>query len=115
MCWNLHIRLEQSINETDSLMYEIKTEGFSENFSKDKEIFDFSIILLSQNIMVIKTYQLLVKAKTDDIVIKEFSGLKPKMHSFLGDDNSEHKKAKDVNKNVVEKISHSKHKKCLVE
>ena len=28
--------------DTDSLMYEIPTEDVYENFSKDKEIFDFS-------------------------------------------------------------------------
>ena len=28
--------------DTDSLMYEIKTEGDYKNFSKDKEMFDFS-------------------------------------------------------------------------
>ena len=39
------------------------------------------------------------------VAIEEFRGLKPKMYSFLLDDNSEHKKAKEVNKNVVEKVS----------
>ena len=53
------------------------------------------------------------------VAIEEFRGLKPKMYSFLLDDNSEHKKAKEVNKNVVEKVSHSEYKdvfwnnKCL--
>ena len=30
------------LNDTDSLMHEIKTEVVYENFSKDKEIFEFS-------------------------------------------------------------------------
>ena len=30
------------LTDTDSLMHEIKTEDFYENFSKDKEMFDFS-------------------------------------------------------------------------
>ena len=53
------------------------------------------------------------------VAIEEFRGLKPKMYSFLLDDSSEHKKAKEVNKNVVEKVSHSEYKdvfwnnKCL--
>ena len=35
------------------------------------------------------------------------------MYSFLVDDSSEHKKAKSVNKNVVEKITHSEYKGVL--
>ena len=34
-------------------------------------------------------------------MIEEFTGLKPKMHSFSVDDNSEHKKAKGIIRNVV--------------
>ena len=40
-------------------------------------------------------------------------GLKPKMYSYLVNDNSEHKKAKDVNKNVVATISHNEYKDFL--
>ena len=60
-----------------------------------------------------------MKDETGGVAIEEFLGLKPKMYSFLLDDNSEHKKAKEVNKNVVEKILHSEYKdvfwnnKCL--
>ena len=32
------------------------------------------------------------------------------MYSFLVDDNSKHKKGKDVNKNVISAISHSEYK-----
>ena len=39
---------------TDSLMYEIKTEDVYEGFSKGKEMFNFSVIQLSQNIMMIQ-------------------------------------------------------------
>ena len=39
--------------DTDSLMYEIKTEDFYENFSNNKEMFDFIIVQLSQNTMMI--------------------------------------------------------------
>ena len=37
------------------------------------------------------------------VTIKKSVGLKPKMDSFLVDDSSEHKKAKDANKNVVKR------------
>ena len=36
------------------------------------------------------------------IAIEEFIGLKPKMHSFLVGDNSEHKKAKEVNETLLQ-------------
>ena len=60
-----------------------------------------------------------MKDEKGGVAIEEFRGLKLKMYSFLLDDNSEHKKAKEMNKNVVEKIPHSEHKdvfwnnKCL--
>ena len=41
------------------------------------------------------------------VEIQEFLGLKPKMCSYLVDDNSEHKKSKGVNKLVVATISHN--------
>ena len=47
-------------------------------------------------------------------MIKEFDELKPKMYSYLVDDNIEHKKAKGVNKNVVATISHNKYKDILL-
>ena len=55
-----------------------------------------------------------MKDETDGIAIKEFDGLKPKMYTFLVDDSSEHKRANDVNKNVVETISHSEYKDVLL-
>ena len=50
-----------------------------------------------------------MKDETSGVAIKEFVGLKANMHSFLANDSSEHKKAKGVNKNVVETIIHSEY------
>ena len=47
-----------------------------------------------------------IKDETADVAIEEFVGLKPKMYLYLVDDNSEHKKANVVNKDVVATISH---------
>ena len=44
-----------------------------------------------------------MKDETAGVMIEEFVGLKPKIYSFLVDENSEHKKAKSVNKNVAKK------------
>ena len=53
-----------------------------------------------------------MKDETAGAAIKGFVGLKPKMYSFLVDDSSEHKKAKDMNKNVV--ASHNEYKDGLL-
>ena len=46
-----------------------------------------------------------MKDETDGVEIEELVGLKPKMYSFLVDDNSEYKNSKRRNKNVVPTIS----------
>ena len=48
-----------------------------------------------------------MKHETGSVTIKEFVRLKPKMYLFLTADNIEHKKAKGMDKNVVEKIIHN--------
>ena len=88
--------------DADGLMYEIKIEDFYEDFSCDKETFDFSNYLTKSkycddsNKLVIGK----MKDETDGVAIEEFVGLKPKMHSFLVDVIREHQKAKRVNRNV---------------
>ena len=50
-----------------------------------------------------------MKDETAGVAIKEFVGLKPKMYSFLVE-NSKHKKAKGMNRNVAATISHNEYK-----
>ena len=89
--------------DTDSFMYEIKTEDVYKDFTKNKEMFDFSNYSTkskyydNSNKLVVDK----MKDETAGVVIKEFFGLKPKMCYFLLNDSSEHKKAKGVNKNVI--------------
>ena len=45
--------------------------------------------------------------ETAGVAIKEFVGLKPKTYSYLLADNTENKKTKGINKNVVVRISHN--------
>ena len=52
--------------------------------------------------------------ETGAVAIEKFVGLKPKMYLFLVDDNSEHKKGKGVNRNVVATISHNEYKNVLL-
>ena len=68
----------------------------------------------SNKLMVAK-----MKDKTAGVAIEEFFRLKPKMYSYLVDDNSEHKIAKGVNKNICATIINHEYKnvflnkKCL--
>ena len=48
-----------------------------------------------------------MKDETGGVAIEEYLGLKPTMYSFLVD-NSKYKKTKDVNKDFIAIISHSK-------
>ena len=81
--------------DTDSLMYEIKTEDVYEDFSSNEEMFDFSNYSTKSkyydNSNKLVTGK--IKGKTGGVVIEEFAGLKPKMYSFLVG-NCEHKKHK---------------------
>ena len=60
----------------------------------------------------------LVIGKMEDesggVATKEFVDLKSKMYSFLVDDNSEHKKAKSVNRNFVKTIRHNEYNDVLL-
>ena len=55
-----------------------------------------------------------MKDEIAGIAIEEFVGLKPKMYLYLVNDNSKHKKAKGVNRNVVATISRNEYKDVLL-
>ena len=102
-------------SQTYSLMYEIKSGDVYDDFSYDKEIFDFSNYSTkskyydnSNKLVVCK-----MKDETAGVAIEEFVRLKPKIYSYLVDDNSDHKKAKCVNRNVAT-ISHIEYKNVLL-
>ena len=67
--------------DTDSLMHEFKTEDFEEDFSSDKEMFDFwnystkSKYYDNSNKLVIDK----MKDETTGVAVKQFFELKPKM------------------------------------
>ena len=48
------------------------------------------------------------------LLLKNVTGLKPKMYSFLVDNNSGYKNAKSVNENVVATISYNEYKDVLL-
>ena len=102
--------------DTDSLMFEINTEDVYEDFSSNKEMSDYSNYSTKSKCYDNSGKFVIGKMKdeTRSVGIEEFVELKPKMYSFLVDDNSERKKAKDVNKNVVARISHNECKGLLL-
>ena len=66
------------------------TEDVYEDFSNDKEMFDFSNYS-SKSKYYDKSNKLVVGKIKDETVgaeVKKFVGLKPKMYSYLVDDNS---------------------------
>ena len=90
-------------------IYMVQLKTIIHSLMYDKEMFDFSTYQTkskycdNSNKLVVDK----MKEETDGVAIEEFAGLKPQMYSYLVDDNSEHKKAKGVNKNVVATISHN--------
>ena len=102
--------------DNNSLMYKVKTENVYEDFSSDKEIYDFSNYSTKSkqyddsNKLVIGK----MNDETSGVTIEEFVGLKPKKFSLSLYDNSEHKKAKDLIRNVVATISHNEYKDVLL-
>ena len=85
----------------DSLMYEIKTEDVYEDFTRNKKMFESKYYDNSNKSVIGK-----MKDEAGGVAIEEFVGLKPKMYLFLVD-NSQHKKARRVNRNIVAAISHN--------
>ena len=75
----------------------------------NKEIFDFSNDSTKPKYYDNSSKVVLGKMKdeTAGVAIEEFVRSKRKMYSYLIDDNSEHKKAKGVNRNIVATVSHS--------
>ena len=81
-----------------------------------KKMFDFSNYS-SKSKYYHNSNKLVVGKMKDEaavVAIEEFVGLTEQMYSYLVNDNSEDKKAKAVNKNVVAKISHSEYKDVLL-
>ena len=103
------------LTEVDSLMYEIKSEDVFEDFSNDKEMFGFSNYSTKSKYYD-NSYKVVSKMKneTAGVAIEEFVELKLKMYLYLVNDNSEHKKAKGVNRNAVTAISHNEYKDVLL-
>ena len=97
-------------------MYEIKSEDVYEDFSSNKEMFDFSNYSTKSKYYDDSKKLVIGKMKDEisDAAVEIFVGLRAKMYSFLVDDNSEHKKAKGINRIVIATRNHNEHKDVLL-
>ena len=88
--------------DTDSLVYEIKTEDVYEN------LFDFCNYLFNSKFFDPTNKKVIgnMKDEFEGKTVTEFNGLKSKMYSLIDADKEEVKKAKGVNKNVIKNIRH---------
>ena len=85
--------------DTDSLVYEIKTEDVYEDFYQEKHLFDFSDYPLHSKFFdpVNKKAAGKMKDEYKGKLVCEFVGVKSKMYSLIIVDNEELSKAKGVN------------------
>ena len=98
--------LTNQFTDTDSLMYEIKTEDIYEGFSKDKEMFEFNNHAVMSKYYDDSTKLVVGKIKDEMSVatIREFVELKLKTDSFLVHDKKQRVWIKFCCKNKIKRI-----------
>ena len=104
--------------DTDSLMYEIKTEDFYKDISGDvKDRFDTSDYPPNHPSGIPTGCNKVLGMFKDEIagrIIEEFVGLRAKLYSYRMFEGEESKKCKGIKKSVVKKsITHEDYKNCL--
>ena len=91
--------------DTDSLVYEIKTEDVYEEFYEDKNLLEISDYPLDSKFFDLVNKKVIGKMKDEfkGGIISEFFELKLKMYPLIGIDDEEVTKAKGVNKKIRHK------------
>ena len=112
-------KLKLCYMDTDSLVYDIKTEDFYEDIANDVEArfdtsgyskTDFRPLPINLN----KTVIGLMKDELGGKIMTEFVALRPKLYSYRKLDGSEDKKCKGIKKCVVKKnLTFEDYKTCL--
>ena len=112
-------KLKLCYMDTDSLVYDIKTEDFYEDIANDVEArfdtsgyskTDFRLLPIGLNKKVIG----LMKDELGGKIMTEFVALRPKLYSYRELDGSEDKKCKGIKKCVVKKtLTFEDYKTCL--
>ena len=105
--------------DTDSLVYNVKTEDFYKDIAEDVETrFDTSGYEPDRPLPIGKNKKVigLMKDELGRKIMKEFIGLRSKMYSYKIGEKDEPKKCKGIKKCVVKKtISFEDYKRCLFE
>ena len=93
------------LTDTESLVYEIKTEDVYEDFYQDKNLFVFSDYPLHSKFFDPVNKKVIGKMKDEfkGRIISELFALKSKMYSLISVDDEEVTKAKGVNKKLRHK------------
>ena len=111
-------RLKLCYMDTDSYVYDIKTEDFYRDIAEDIESrFDTSAYSSNRPLPIGKNKKVigLMKDELGGGIMKEFVALRAKMYSYI-DDKSELKKCKGIKKCVIKReINFEDYKKCLFE
>ena len=92
--------------DTDSLVYDIKTEDFYKDIAEDVETrFDTSGYEPNRPLPIGKNKKVigLMKDELGGKIMKEFIGLRPKMYSYKIGEKDEPKKCKGIKKCVAKK------------
>ena len=91
--------------DTDSLVYEIKTEDVYEDFYQNKNLFDFSDYPLDSKFVDPANKKVIGKMKDEfkGRNVNEFIGLKSKIYSLISVNDGEVTKAKGVNRKIRHK------------
>ena len=104
--------------DTDSFIMNIKTNDFYKDISDDGDNrFDTSNYEVKRPLLMAKNKKVigLMKDELGGEIITEFVTLKPKIYSYLTDDNKQDKKAKGTKKCIIKKmIKFDDFKKCLL-
>ena len=104
--------------DTDSLVYDIKTEHFYKDIAEDVETrFDTSRYVPGRPLPIEENKKVigLMKDESDGKIMKEFISLRPELYSYRVEE-SEPKKCKGIKKCVVKKTkTFEDYKRCLFE
>ena len=89
---------ELLFTDTDSLIYEIKSENVYEEFFKWKDLFDFKNYSKDSKLFNETNKKVIGKMKDEfgGVIVSEFVGLKSKMYSIEKNDGKEYNTAKGV-------------------
>ena len=94
--------------DTDSLVYEIETDGVHEDFYEDKYLFDLNSYPEDSKFFDAINKKVIGRMKDEfkGKIISERVGVNSNLYSLVSVNNEENKKANGVNKNVVKNIIH---------